>query len=200
MEYESDEDGFLTGEYDRDMDIAVNREEAREDEREESRRYFLELLNQGLTIKKIKGRLNKEGILIESNFDEGSFITTEFIDSVFKRSKAWKDACEQGLEKDKLRIAKTMLKEWLPLTFVHDVTGLPMEKIKKLYTPQSSNILFMIHGECDRDIDIAINRKKAWEEAREEDRQYFLELLDQGLTIKEIKQRLNQKEEVFRDS
>ncbi|WP_461255319.1 hypothetical protein [Treponema sp. R80B11-R83G3] len=50
----------------------------------------------------------------------------------------------------------------------------------------------MIFGEYDRDMDIAVNRREASEETRKEDCQYFYELLDQGLTTDEIKQRLNQ--------
>ena len=64
---------MIFGEYDREMDIAVNRREAREEGRqegheeglkegmEEERKYFLELLNQGLTIEEIKERLNQFG-------------------------------------------------------------------------------------------------------------------------------------------
>jgi len=48
----------------------------------------------------------------------------------------------------------------------------------------------MIFGEYDRDLDIAVNRKEAWEESR----QYVLNMIDQGLTIEEIKERLNQEE------
>jgi len=52
----------------------------------------------------------------------------------------------------------------------------------------------MIFGEYDREIDISVNRREAREEGRKEahreDRQYFLELLNQDLTIEEIKERL----------
>jgi len=56
---------MLTAEYDREMDIAVNRREAKEEGREEGleegmekgRQYFLELLNQGLSVDEIKERL-----------------------------------------------------------------------------------------------------------------------------------------------
>jgi len=41
---------MIFGEYDRNMDIAVNRREAREEGREKSSRYFLELSNQGLSL------------------------------------------------------------------------------------------------------------------------------------------------------
>ena len=58
----------------------------------------------------------------------------------------------------------------------------------------------MIFGEYDREMDIAVNRREAKEEGHEEglkegmeeERKYFLELLNQGLTIEEIKERLNQ--------
>lgn len=62
----------------------------------------------------------------------------------------------------------------------------------------------MIFGEYNREMDIAVNRREAKEEGREEGigiglsqgreegRQYFLELLNQDLTIDEIKERLQQ--------
>ncbi|GBU26698.1 hypothetical protein R84B8_00208 [Treponema sp. R8-4-B8] len=48
-------------------------------------------------------------------------------------------------------------------------------------------------GEYDREMDIAVNRREAWEDGREEERKYFLELLEQGFTKEEIKERLQQK-------
>jgi intein-encoded DNA endonuclease-like protein len=47
---------MLTAEYDREMDIAVNRREARE----EAQQYFLDLINQGLSLDDIKERLQQE--------------------------------------------------------------------------------------------------------------------------------------------
>jgi hypothetical protein len=62
-----------------------------------------------------------------------------------------------------------------------------------------SEVINMFYGEYDREVDIAVNRREAWEDGREEGleqgRQHFLELLNQGLTTDEIKQRLNQ--EIF---
>jgi len=76
----------------------------------------------------------------------------------------------------------------------------------------------MIFGEYNREIDIAVNRKEAWEDGRaegiekgiekgmkkgreegraegmEESRTRFLSLIDQGLTIEEIKEQLKQGE------
>jgi hypothetical protein len=57
----------------------------------------------------------------------------------------------------------------------------------------------MIFGEYDRELDIAVNRREAWEdghgegleEGMDKSRQYFLELLNQGLSVEEIKLRLN---------
>jgi len=40
-------------------------------------------------------------------------------------------------------------------------------------------------------------REEGREETREEERHYFLELLNQGLTIEEIKERLQNKERIF---
>jgi hypothetical protein len=57
----------------------------------------------------------------------------------------------------------------------------------------------MLLTEWNQDEAIEVAREEAREEAQEEYRQYFLELLDQGLTIREIKQRLNQKKGIFRD-
>jgi len=58
-----------------------------------------------------------------------------------------------------------------------------------------SEVLNMLYGEYDQEVEMRVVREEALEEGREEarkeDRQYFLELLNQGLTIEEIKERLN---------
>jgi hypothetical protein len=72
--------------------------------------------------------------------------------------------------------------------------------LKNYLTEHGSEVINMIFGEYDREMDIAVNRREAREEGLEEgiekgrieERQHFLELLDQGLTTAEIKQRLNQ--------
>jgi hypothetical protein len=51
----------------------------------------------------------------------------------------------------------------------------------------------MLTAEYDREMDIAVNRREAKEEAQ----QYFLDLLNQDLTKEEIKERLQQEEKVF---
>jgi len=48
----------------------------------------------------------------------------------------------------------------------------------------------MILDEYSVDMAIAINRKETWEEAREEDQKYFLELLNQDLTKEEIREQI----------
>jgi predicted transposase YdaD len=79
--------------------------------------------------------------------------------------------------------------------------------LKRFLTEHSSEVQNMLITEYDRDMDIAVNRREAWEdgiaeglergrenglvEGREESRQLFFELLNQGLTIEEIKLRLN---------
>jgi hypothetical protein len=57
----------------------------------------------------------------------------------------------------------------------------------------SSEVLNMLYGEYDPEVEMRVVR----EETREEERQYFLELLNQGLTIEEIKERLQQEEKIF---
>jgi len=64
--------------------------------------------------------------------------------------------------------------------------------LKDYLEAHASEVLNMLLGEWDKDEYIEVVR----EEAREEERHYFLELLNQGLTIEEIKERL-QKEEIF---
>jgi flagellar biosynthesis/type III secretory pathway protein FliH len=62
----------------------------------------------------------------------------------------------------------------------------------------------MLSTEWDWEEALEVAREEGWEDGHEEghtegmneSRQYFLELLNQGLTIEEIKQRLNQKEAV----
>jgi hypothetical protein len=56
-----------------------------------------------------------------------------------------------------------------------------------------SEVINMLTAEYDPEVEKAVVR----EETREEARQYFLALLNQGLTIEEIKERLQQKEEFF---
>jgi len=51
----------------------------------------------------------------------------------------------------------------------------------------------MLYAEYDPEVEMRVVR----EETREEEREYFLELLNQGLTIEEIKERLQQKEGIF---
>jgi len=48
----------------------------------------------------------------------------------------------------------------------------------------------MLYGEYDPEVEMRVVR----EETRKEERQYFLELINKGLTIEEIKERLNQEE------
>ena len=62
--------------------------------------------------------------------------------------------------------------------------------LKKFLEKHSSEVFNMLLTEWNWDDALEVAR----EEGREESRQHFFELLDQGLTIEEIKQRLNQEE------
>jgi len=50
-----------------------------------------------------------------------------------------------------------------------------------------------LYAEYDPEVEMRVVR----EEAREEERLYVLEMINQGLTIEEIKERLQQKEGIF---
>jgi len=71
--------------------------------------------------------------------------------------------------------------------------------LKDFLRKHGSEVLNMLYAEYDPEVEIRVVREEAHEEGREEgkeearkeDRQYFLELLNQGLTIEEIKERLN---------
>jgi hypothetical protein len=54
------------------------------------------------------------------------------IDIAVNRKEAWEDGLEEGREQEKLIIAKNLLEKGSTLEFVHDITGLSMEKIKEL--------------------------------------------------------------------
>jgi hypothetical protein len=73
--------------------------------------------------------------------------------------------------------------------------------LKDYLEANASEVLNMLLGEWDQDEALEVAREEGIEEgmekAHEEDRQYFLDLLNQGLTIEEIKERLQQEEKVF---
>jgi flagellar biosynthesis/type III secretory pathway protein FliH len=73
--------------------------------------------------------------------------------------------------------------------------------LKKFFDEHSSEVFNMLLTEWNWDDALEVAREEGHEDGLEEgvekSRQYFLELLNQDLTKEEIKQRLNQKEEVF---
>jgi len=62
--------------------------------------------------------------------------------------------------------------------------------LKDFLKKHGSEVLSMLYAEYDPEVEMRAVR----EETCEENRQYFLELINKGLTIEEIKERLNQKE------
>jgi hypothetical protein len=54
------------------------------------------------------------------------------IDIAVKSREAWEDGLEEGMEQEKLIIAKNLLAKGSTPEFVHDITGLSPEKIKEL--------------------------------------------------------------------
>jgi len=73
--------------------------------------------------------------------------------------------------------------------------------LKNFLKENASEVMNMLFGEYDRDTDIAVNRREAWEdgraEGRDENRKYILELINQGLSTEEIKQCISQEEPVL---
>ena len=71
--------------------------------------------------------------------------------------------------------------------------------LKDFLKKHGSEVLSMLYAEYDPEVEMRAVREEALEEgeeigmekAHEEDRLHFLELLNQGLTIEEIKERLN---------
>ncbi len=69
--------------------------------------------------------------------------------------------------------------------------------LKDFLKKHSSEVLNMLYGEYDPEVEMRVVREEAIEETREEERQYFLEMINKGLTIEEIKERLKQEERTF---
>jgi predicted transposase/invertase (TIGR01784 family) len=63
-------------------------------------------------------------LLTEWNLDEAIEVA---------REEGWEEGREDGREEEKLIIAKNLLAKGSTLEFVHDITGLSLEKIKELY-------------------------------------------------------------------
>jgi hypothetical protein len=53
-----------------------------------------------------------------------------------------------------------------------------------------SEVINMLYGEYDREMDIAVKSREAWEDGHEEGRLEILKLFEQGLSIEDIKERL----------
>jgi hypothetical protein len=69
--------------------------------------------------------------------------------------------------------------------------------LKDYLEAHASEVINMIFGEYDREMDIAVNRREAMEEGREEGHKEVLKLFEQGLSVDEVKERLQQAEKVF---
>jgi len=65
--------------------------------------------------------------------------------------------------------------------------------LKEFLEAHASEVLNMLLTEWNQDEALEVAREEAREEAHEEDYQYFLEMLNQGLTVEEIKERIQQR-------
>ena len=68
--------------------------------------------------------------------------------------------------------------------------------LKDYLEAHASEVLNMLLGAWNQEEALEVAREEGLEDGREEERHYVLELINQGLTMEEIKERL-QKEEVF---
>ncbi len=77
--------------------------------------------------------------------------------------------------------------------------------LKDFLKKHSSEVLNMLYTEYDPEVEMRVVREEALEdgieigreEGKEKSRQYFLKMINQGLTIEEIKERLQQKKGIF---
>ncbi|MCL2213794.1 MAG: Rpn family recombination-promoting nuclease/putative transposase [Treponema sp.] len=63
--------------------------------------------------------------------------------------------------------------------------------LKSFLRNHGSEVINMLNDDITVDELVAIRSKEAWEDGREEERKYFLELLDQGLSADEIRRQLS---------
>jgi len=69
--------------------------------------------------------------------------------------------------------------------------------LKKYLKKHGSEVFNMIFAEWNWDTALKVAREEGREEGSEDNRQYVLDMINNGLSIEEIKQRLNQKEAAF---
>jgi len=79
----------------------------------------------------------------------------------------------------------TAIKEALKYCKKHDI-------LKEYLEKHETEVINMLYTEWNWDTAFEVAREEAFEDGSEKTRQYVLELLDQGLTTEEIKQRLTQ--------
>jgi hypothetical protein len=131
----------------------------------------LELIVQVYNIN--KGR-NKEILSKSNTLDNYSL----FIDKIREYQKEYKP---------KYQNKKKLLDKALKSAIKYCIKNEILEDFLKKH---SSEVMSMLYAEYDPEVEKAIVREEALEEGREENIQYVLELVDQGLTSEEIKQRL----------
>jgi len=79
----------------------------------------------------LKNYLKEHGSeVVKMIFGDGEY--DRDMDIAVNRREAWEDGLEEGMEKEKLIIAKNLLDKGSTPEFVHEITGLASEKIKEI--------------------------------------------------------------------
>jgi hypothetical protein len=82
----------------------------------------------------IKNNILKK-FLVENSSEVQNMLITEYdrdMDIAVNRREAWEEGREEGREEWNLIIAKNMLEKGSSFDFIHDITGLSPDEIKKL--------------------------------------------------------------------
>jgi predicted transposase/invertase (TIGR01784 family) len=125
---------------------------------------------------------------------------SKFIDKIreYQKEYKWKYYKKENDEDKKKKLLEKSFRSAINYCIKNDI-------LRDFLKKHNSEVINMLYGEYDPEVEMRVVREEALEEGREEgeeigmekSRQYFLELLDQGLTIEEIKERLQQREGIF---
>jgi hypothetical protein len=91
------------------------------------------------------------------------------------------DKIRENLEKEKT------LEKALPSAVKYCISN---DILKDFLRKHGSEVINMFYGEYDREMDIAVKKREAWEDGYEEGREEILKFIEQGLSIEDIKERL----------
>jgi hypothetical protein len=117
---------------------------------------------------------------------------SKFIDKIreYQKEYKWKYYKEENDEDRKKKLLEKSFRSAINYCIKNNI-------LKDFLKKHSSEVINMLYTEYDPEVEMRVVREEAIEETREEDRLHFLEMINQGLTIEEIKERLQQEEKIF---